>query len=48
VPTVVCGPGSMEQGHKPDEFIELEQLRQCELFMQRLVEQLRSRSVWDN
>jgi acetylornithine deacetylase len=27
--TVVWGPGSMEQGHKPDEFIELEQLELC-------------------
>ncbi|MDP1340795.1 acetylornithine deacetylase, partial [Klebsiella variicola] len=24
IPTVVCGPGSMEQGHKPDEFISVE------------------------
>jgi acetylornithine deacetylase len=25
IPTVVCGPGSMDQGHKPDEFVSLEQ-----------------------
>lgn len=40
VPTVVCGPGSMEQGHKPDEFIEAQQLQQCEAMLERLVEQL--------
>ncbi|WP_434670421.1 acetylornithine deacetylase [Klebsiella sp. B345] len=29
VATMICGPGSMEQGHKPDEFIALTQLEQC-------------------
>lgn len=37
IPTVVCGPGSIEQAHKPDEFIAVEQLRKCETFMARLV-----------
>jgi acetylornithine deacetylase len=32
----VCGPGSIEQAHKPDEFIAVEQLRSCEAFMARL------------
>ena len=41
VATVVCGPGSMEQGHKPDEFIAIEQIEQCEAFMQRLIDELR-------
>lgn len=36
IPTVVCGPGSIEQAHQPDEFVSLEQLARCELFMQRL------------
>ena len=27
--TVVCGPGSIEQAHKPDEFVSLDQLQQC-------------------
>lgn len=40
VPTVVCGPGSMEQGHKPDEFIEISQLELGERFIARLLEQL--------
>jgi len=40
VPTVVCGPGSMEQGHKPDEYIEAQQLRHCDTMLERLVEKL--------
>lgn len=40
VPTVVCGPGSMNQGHKPDEFISVEQMRRCDAMMDRLVERL--------
>ncbi len=40
VPTVVCGPGHIDQAHKPDEFISLDQLAQGEVFVRRLVEQL--------
>ncbi len=40
VPTVVCGPGSMEQGHKPDEFITEEQLGRCDRFLAALVDRL--------
>ncbi len=36
IPTVVCGPGSIEQAHKPDEFIDLAQVAQCEAFLRRL------------
>lgn len=38
IPTVVCGPGSMAQGHKADEFVEVSQLNECLRFMQRLTE----------
>ena len=34
VPVVVCGPGSMDQGHKPDEFIALDQLEACDRMME--------------
>ena len=37
IPTVVCGPGSMEQGHKPDEFVSLEQLHGCDAMLQRML-----------
>nr|WP_256557786.1 acetylornithine deacetylase [Marinobacterium sedimentorum] len=40
IPTLVCGPGSMDQGHKPDEFIEQCQIEQCQAFMGRLIERL--------
>ncbi|MBD8453301.1 acetylornithine deacetylase [Serratia rubidaea] len=29
VATLICGPGSMEQGHKPDEYVSVEQLERC-------------------
>jgi acetylornithine deacetylase len=37
IPTVVCGPGSMEQGHKPDEFISLAQLQACDRMLARVL-----------
>ncbi|AMM16659.1 acetylornithine deacetylase [Burkholderia sp. PAMC 28687] len=36
IPTVVCGPGSIEQGHKADEYVELEQLSKCLTFLGNL------------
>ena len=36
IPTVVCGPGNIEQAHKADEFVEIDQLRQCEQFLRQL------------
>jgi acetylornithine deacetylase len=40
VPSIVCGPGSIDQAHKADEYVSLEQLYQCERFIGRLVERL--------
>ena len=40
IPTVVCGPGSMEQGHKPDEFVTLEQLAACDAMLEALIDRL--------
>ena len=37
---VVCGPGSISQAHQPDEFIEIAQMDQCCVFMERLVRHL--------
>lgn len=36
IPTVVCGPGSIEQGHKADEYVELDQLSKCLSFLGKL------------
>ncbi|HEX8541807.1 MAG TPA: acetylornithine deacetylase [Pseudomonas sp.] len=41
IPTVVCGPGSMEQGHKPDEFVSVDQLHACDCMLERLTLALR-------
>ncbi len=37
VPVVVCGPGSIVQAHKPDEYVSRAQLAECDAFMERLV-----------
>mgnify|MGYP001430280330 CR=1 FL=1 len=36
ISTVVCGPGSIEQAHKVDEFIELNELKKCIKFLNGL------------
>ena len=38
IPTVICGPGDIEQAHRPNEFVSFAQLAQCEAFMARLLE----------
>jgi len=40
IPTVVCGPGSIEQAHKPDEFVELDQLLRCDAMLDALIDRL--------
>lgn len=40
IPAVVCGPGSIAQAHKPDEFVAVEQVVRCEAFMRRLMDRL--------
>ena len=40
IPTVVCGPGSMAQGHKPDEYVALDQLARCDAMLARLIDAL--------
>ncbi len=38
VETIVCGPGSIEQAHKADEYVEVEQLARCDAFLGRLID----------
>jgi acetylornithine deacetylase len=40
IPTVVCGPGSIEQAHKPDEFVAIDQLQRCDAMMDALLDRL--------
>lgn len=37
---VVCGPGSIDQAHKPDEFVSLDQLSQCLTMLEGLGDKL--------
>ncbi len=40
IPTIVCGPGSIDQAHAPDEFIEVAQIEAGLTFMRRLMAEL--------
>jgi acetylornithine deacetylase len=40
LPAVICGPGSIEQAHQPDEWIEIAQIEQGAAFMRRLIDKL--------
>ncbi|VVD63018.1 acetylornithine deacetylase [Pandoraea anhela] len=42
IPTIVCGPGSMDQGHKPDEFVSVGQLDECDAMLRRLADYLQN------
>jgi len=44
IPTVVCGPGSIQQAHKPDEFVTIEQIQRCTAFISRLIDWSESES----
>jgi len=40
IPSVVCGPGSIQQAHRPDEYVSVEQLSMCSTMLDHLVESL--------
>lgn len=45
-PAVVCGPGSIDQAHRPDEFVAVDELRTCLSLLSSLISQCaRSRRV---
>jgi acetylornithine deacetylase len=37
IPAVICGPGSIDQAHKPDEFVALSELTACEAFLRKVI-----------
>lgn len=41
---LVCGPGSIDQAHKPDEFVSREQMRSCDEMIEKLVHRCRKTS----
>jgi len=43
IPAVVCGPGSIARAHQPNEFIELEQVEACTVFLRKLLDWARRR-----
>jgi len=45
IPTVVCGPGHIDQAHKADEFVTLEQVARCEAFLRSLMDEVCLRQV---
>jgi len=44
---LVCGPGSIDQAHKPDEFIRREQLQLCDRMIEKLVHRCQERSEFE-
>jgi len=38
IPTIVCGPGNIDQAHKADEWIAITELEKCGRFIDRLIE----------
>lgn len=43
--TVICGPGEIAQAHRPDEYIEIDQINACEKFMRRLAAHLAGTAI---
>jgi len=39
IPSILCGPGSIEQAHRPNEYITVEQLQKCEDFLLKVVKE---------
>lgn len=42
IPTIVCGPGNIEQAHRANEYVLVEQLRMCEEFLRAVVSENKS------
>jgi acetylornithine deacetylase len=37
---IVCGPGSIDRAHKPDEYVTADELAECDMFLDRIVASL--------
>jgi acetylornithine deacetylase len=40
LPTIICGPGSIDRAHKPDEYVTTSELAACDNFLDRVIETL--------
>ena len=38
IPAVICGPGSIDQAHRPDEYCALSELEACEAFLRKVIQ----------
>ena len=38
IPTIICGPGSIEQAHKADEYVALSEIERCDAFLKKLLD----------
>jgi acetylornithine deacetylase len=38
IPAVICGPGNIEQAHRPDEYCALSDLEACEAFLRKVIQ----------
>ena len=47
IESLVCGPGSIEQAHKPDEYVAREQLQSCDRMLESLVHRCRETAEFD-
>jgi acetylornithine deacetylase len=45
--SLVCGPGSIDQAHKPDEFVSREQLHCCDRMVENLVHRCRETAEFE-
>lgn len=40
LPVIICGPGSIDRAHKPDEYVTIGELEACDAFLDRMIETL--------
>lgn len=40
IPSVICGPGDIQQAHKPNEYVALDQVAQCADFLNKVIDSL--------
>ncbi|RAP36259.1 acetylornithine deacetylase [Legionella quinlivanii] len=45
IPTIVCGPGSIEQAHRANEYVDITQLQECSKFVSQMVKMKFSKGV---
>lgn len=45
IPTIICGPGHMSQGHKPDEFVSNQQINLCDLMLNELLLKMKAENI---